>query len=182
MDTFSGSLAQIQGLSAFIPTDLSQSQDFPGGHPHMNWQRAAPRKQPDLPLGSSAALWWHCTLGDTPAECHAFHLAPAVTKLSQPVGICRMVAVQGSGWSVPVTFEPWLRESSHCLCLLTTCFAAGHEPMESFPGKKTACSFFPVNAFIHSGAEGAKFCSTLGSVGTLTKKLPFFLKVWLISL
>lgn len=45
--------------------------------------------------------------------------------------------------------------------------------------EKTPCSFFSVNAFIHSGAEGAKFSSTLGSLGTFTKKL--FWKVWFTS-
>lgn len=46
--------------------------------------------------------------------------------------------------------------------------------------EKNFLVLFSVNAFIHSGAEGAKFSSTLGSLGTFTKKL--FLKVWFPSL
>lgn len=44
--------------------------------------------------------------------------------------------------------------------------------MECFPGKKLLV-LFSINAFIHSGAEGATFSSPLGSLDTFTKK-PFF--------
>lgn len=157
--------------------------DFTANHPNVSWHREAQgRTQTDqtFPL----FLVWLCggTVRGTVCLCPTamsciLDPAPTIKKLSHPVGNCSMVSVHGAGWSLPVTFEHWLRESSHCLHLLTICFTAGDEPMECFPGKPL---LFSMNAFIHSGVEGAKFPSTLGSLGTCTKKR--FLKVWFTSL
>lgn len=117
------------------------SHDFTACHPSAG--------TPRLPRPSPLFLWWLCGGTGRGTVClwptavsHILHLAPTVKKPSHPVGNGRMVPVQRAGWSLLVTFECCLGESNHCLHLLTTCFTAGDEPMECFPGKKLLVLFF----------------------------------------
>lgn len=147
--------------------------DFTANHPNVSWHREA---QGRTQTGQTFPLFltWLCggTVRGTVCLCPTAMCPVSYTQLLQQKSCPTLWeaaawSLHRAGWSLPMTFEHCLGESSHCLHLLTICFTAGHEPMECFPGKTL---LFSVNAFIHSGAEGAKFPSTLGSLGTGTKK------------
>lgn len=157
MDTFAGDLIQIsesEWIHTMYGSDVCLCgvilrHDFTGDHPSVSWHRGA---EGSTQADQTSPLFLLQLCGGTvrgnvclwpTAAAHILYLLPALKRLSHPVGNCRVVPVQRAGWSLPVTFEHCLRESNHCLRLLTTCFTAGDEPMECFPGKKKPpCSFF----------------------------------------
>lgn len=128
--------------------DVIFKRDFTGDYPNVSWPREArgsTQTNQTFPLfllrlcggtvRGTVCLW-------PAAVSRISYLAPTEKKPFHPVGNGRTVPAQRAGWSLPVTFGRCLRESNHCLHLLTTCFTAGDEPMECFPGKKPPCSFF----------------------------------------